>query len=279
MRNSGKELNAKINDITVYYKDVGPFDAPVVVFIHGFPLNKSMWVRQIEAMNDTYRVISYDIRGHGNSSIGTEEFSIDIFANDLLGFLDAMKIKKSVLCGLSMGGYIALNAVTNFQERFDGLILCDTNCLTDKPEVIEKRLQTIENIKKSGVEKYAEDSIDMLFASESLITKLDEIAQVKEMILNTPLQTLTQTLLALTKRKETTAKLKEISLPVLIIVGKEDKITPVADAQFMHANIEGSLLTILEHAGHLSNMENPDSFNQNLKNFVASIYSKDKLIG
>jgi 3-oxoadipate enol-lactonase len=273
LRNSGKELNVKINDIFVFYRDVGPIDAPVIVFIHGFPLNKSMWVSQIEAMKDSYRLISYDIRGHGNSSIGTEEFSIDRFADDLLSFLDAMKINKSVLCGLSMGGYIALNAVTNFKERFDGLVLCDTNCLADTQEAIEKRLQTIENIENSGIEKYADESIEMLFSGESLITKLDEIAEVKKMILNTPLQTLTQTLLALTKRKETAGKLKEISLPVLIIVGKEDVITPVTDAQYMNANIEGSILTILENAGHLSNMENSDSYNKRLKNFVSKIYT------
>ena len=126
--------------------------------------------------------------------------------------------------------------------------------------------------KKSGVEKYAEESIKNLFAPESLSTKKEEIAAVREMIVNTSKQSLYKTLQAFYKRKETCSKLHDINVPVLIVVGKEDKITPPEAAQMMHEKIEDSILYIIEHAGHLSNIENPFDFNNQLEEFFSTVY-------
>ena len=148
MRELGYNLKITVNDLTVSYNDDGQDGAPVIIFIHGFPFNKSMWDKQFNALKNNYRVIAYDVRGHGNSDAGTGDFSIELFVKDLLNFMDALKIDKTMLCGLSMGGYIALNAVENFPNRFDALILSDTNCIADIPEVKEKRMKTIASIKK-----------------------------------------------------------------------------------------------------------------------------------
>jgi len=261
-----------INNLLVSYTDEGQHGSPVIIFIHGFPFNKSMWKLQQEELKDNYRVITYDIRGHGNSDAGTGDFSIELFVKDLLNLMDALKIDKAILCGLSMGGYIALNAMEKYNERFDALILSDTQCIADTPEAKEKRIKAIEDIRKTGVEKYAEESIKNLFASESFTTRLKEIEDVREMIVKTSKQSLIRTLLALSVRKETCSKLTEIKMPVLILVGKEDKITPPAAAQFMFEKIKGSFLNIIEHAGHLSNLENPGEFNIQIKKFIASVY-------
>jgi len=261
-----------INNIEVSYSDEGPEGSPVIIFIHGFPFNKSMWDLQVESLKVNYRLIRYDIRGHGNSGAGNEDFSIDLFAGDLIGLMDALKVDRAILCGLSMGGYIALNAVSRYPERFDALVLCDTQCIADTPEAKAKRMKTIEIIKHSGVKTYAAESIKNLFAPESLLTKLKETADVKEMILKTSVQSLCNTLLALSVRKNTCHILPEIKIPVLILVGSEDKITPPAAAAFMHEQIKGSFLKIIGHAGHLSNLENPGEFNDHLKKFIASVY-------
>jgi 3-oxoadipate enol-lactonase len=261
-----------INNLLVSYTDEGQEGSSVIIFIHGFPFNKSMWNLQVEPLKDNYRLIMYDIRGHGNSDAGNEVFSIDLFANDLIGLMDALKIDKAILCGLSMGGYIALNAMGKYHERFDALILSDTQCIADTSEAKEKRMRAIESIKYTGVEKYAEESIKNFFSPESFLTKGKEIADVREMIVKTSEQSLCSTLLALSVRKETCHILPEIKVPVLIMVGNEDKITPPAAARFMHEKIEGSFLKIIDHAGHLSNLENPGEFNVQLKKFVASVY-------
>jgi 3-oxoadipate enol-lactonase len=272
MRNLGSNVKVVINDLSVCYNDEGKAGDPVIIFIHGFPFNKSMWDKQTEALKENYRVIAYDVRGHGNSDAGAENFSIELFANDLLNLMDALKIDKAILCGLSMGGYIALNAVENYPDRFDALILSDTTCTADTPEAKEKRMKTIENIKKDGVEKFAKESIKNLFASESFLTKKLEIAAVREMIVNTTEKSLCKTLRAFYERKNTCSKLHDINVPVLILVGIEDKITPPAAAQFMNEKIKESSLSIVEHAGHLSNIENPSEFNNQLEEFVSTIY-------
>jgi len=272
MRNTGKNITIVLNNLTVSYQDEGPENAPVIIFIHGFPFNKSMWNYQTEALKSSYRVIAYDVRGHGNSGIGNEDFAIELFVLDLIGLMDALKIDKAVLCGLSMGGYIALNAIANHSARFDALVLSDTNCIADSAETKEKRLKAIENIREFGVEEYAGESVISLFAPASGTTKPEEIAAAKEMIRNTSEQSLYNTLLALAARKETCTMLPDITVPVLIMVGEEDVITPPAAARLMQDKIKDCHLHIILQAGHLSNMENPYDFNDQLRKFVASVY-------
>ncbi len=260
-----------VNNLTVSYTDEGPVEAPVIIFIHGFPLNKSMWDSQIEALRDEYRVIAYDIRGYGDSDAGPEDFSMDLFASDLIAFMDKLEISKAMLCGLSMGGYIALNAAVNYPERIEALILCDTQCIADSSKAKKNRLLTIENIRKNGLEDYTHESIKNLFAAGSFQTKDSEIAVVMKMILNTPKQIIYNSLNALATRNETCSKLPELKIPVLILVGEEDKITPPEMAESMHKKINASQLNIIEHAGHLSNMENPFEFNYQIRKFISVV--------
>ena len=242
-----------------------------MIFIHGFPLNKEMWNGQVEELMENYRVIAYDIRGHGNSDAGDGNFSVEIFVNDLLSLMDALKIDKTTLCGFSMGGYIALNAIENYPGRFNALLLCDTNCTGDKPEAKEKRMKAIESIKEKGLELYAEESLKKLFAPISFSKHKEEIAIVKEMILKTSKQSLYKTLNALAERSETCSKLNQIKVPVLIMVGKEDEITPPEVSLSMHKKIKNSSIHIIDRAGHMSNMENPGQFNEHLMNFLKTI--------
>jgi pimeloyl-ACP methyl ester carboxylesterase len=230
-----------------------------------------MWNKQIESLIGSNRVIAYDIRGHGNSAAGTDDFSIELFVDDLLGLMDVLKIETAMLCGLSMGGYIALNAIQNFPKRFNALILCDTNCTADTPEAKENRMIAIDSIEKYGAEQYADGSIKNLFSPETFVTNKEKITAVKQMIMGTPGQSLCSTLLTLSRRKETCSKLVDIKVPVLIMVGKDDKITPPAAAQLMQKSIKDSILNIVEHAGHLSNIENPYEFNNYLMEFVSSV--------
>lgn len=273
MRYFEKNINLFLNNLKVCYTDDGPADGPVIIFIHGFPLNKSMWNKQLTAIKQSYRVIAYDVRGHGGSESGNSPtFSIESFAYDLVYFMDALKIDKASVCGLSMGGYIALNVMENYSHRFESLVLCDTSCFPDTAEAIEKRMKTVESIKEKGIMEYADNSLKILFSPESQATKVAEIAAVKEMILTTSVQSLSKTLQALCDRKETSSLLPRIQIPVLILVGEEDTITPPAIAMYMHENIKNSDLHVIKHAGHLSNLENSDDFNKQLKIFFASVY-------
>jgi pimeloyl-ACP methyl ester carboxylesterase len=274
MRRIGNNISITINNLLVSYNDHGPDDAPVIIFIHGFPLNKSMWEKQAEALKESYRVIAYDIRGHGNAEPGIDDFFIELFVLDLLRLMEKLRIEKSILCGLSLGGYIALNAVLKHPDRFDGLILNDTQCIADTPEIKENRCQAIIRIMKNGAEQYADEIIKNLFAPESFTKKKNVVATAREMIIGTTKHSLCNTLHALAERKETCTQLHEINIPVLIMVGKEDKITPVAAARQMHEKILNSKLEIIQQAGHLSNLEDPTAFNTHLVKFLELVGKK-----
>jgi pimeloyl-ACP methyl ester carboxylesterase len=275
MNYTENSLTITVKNLTVSYIDEGPTDSPTIIFIHGFPLNKLMWEKQIDMLKEDYRVIAFDIRGHGNTGAGSDNFSIELFVNDLLSLMDALMIDRTILCGFSMGGYIALNAIENYPERFNALLLCDTNCAADKPEAKEKRIKTIDLIKEKGLENYAGESLKKLFAPISFSKHTEEIAIVRDMIMKTSKQSLYKTLHALAERAETCTRLHNIKMPVLIMVGKEDEITPPDVAQMMHENIKGSIIHIIDHAGHLSNMENSGEFNNHLSRFLSSIKHQD----
>ena len=270
-----QKIKLKEKNAAVSYYDIGHDVAPVIIFIHGFPFNKSMWDLQLSTLKDKYRIIAYDVRGHGDSDAGDKQFSIDLFANDLIFIMDELKIAKATVCGLSMGGYIAINAAINHPERFEALILCDTTCTSDSPKILDKRMKSIESIKKYGVEKYADESVKNLFAVESFTSREAEIRVVRDMIINTSEKTICDTLTALANRKDTCGGLSAIKIPVMFMVGKYDEITPPDASRFMKDQINGSILNIIEHAGHISNVENSFEFNFHLKKFIASVYKKE----
>ncbi len=260
----------RIKDIEVAYTSAGPNDAETILFIHGFPLNKSMWTQQLEFFKRDFRVIAPDIRGHGQTNEGEKPYSIALFADDLIGFMDALQLEKVILCGLSMGGYISLNVVHRYPDRFSALILTDTSCKADTPEAREKRMQTIQDIEQNGLEKYADESLKRLFAPESLIYKTDETEAVRNMILSTKTTSISNTLRALASRDESCSKLSGIDIPALVITGQSDIITPPEMAELMHQHLSKSRIHILADAGHMSNMENPEGFNEQLWMFLTS---------
>lgn len=268
VRSQGNNLKIKVNDILVSYNDWGPADQPTIIFIHGFPFNKWMWSSQVESMRKNYRVISYDIRGYGDTEPGEQTFSMELFVSDLVGLIDALALQNVMLCGLSMGGYIALRAIEMHPERFDALVLSDTQCDADNEITKEKRLASIETIKEKGLEFYADETIKKLFAQESFENRKDEIKAIREMILTTSKQSLYRTLTALAMRKETCSRLSSIKIPVLVIVGEKDAITPPEKANYLHENIHRSVLHFVEHAGHVANMENAEAFNTSLRKFA-----------
>lgn len=264
-------LTIPSHDLTVSCIDEGPQEAQTVILIHGFPLNKTMWNAQITALKEDFRVVAYDIRGHGNSHSSDVGFSMGLFANDLIALMDTLKIDKAVVCGFSMGGYIALNAIEKYPERFNALLLCDTNCAADSAATKKNRMKAIESIKENGLAEYADESIKKLFALSSISKKSEEVAFVREMIIKTEKSSIYKSLHALADRKDTCNVLTKIRMPVLIMVGEEDEITPPDVAFSMQYKIIGAELHLIEHAGHMSNIENSAAFNKQLIKFAKSI--------
>ena len=271
------EKTIAVNEITINYTDSIAGSVPLI-FIHGFPFNLSIWNSQVNFLSEKHRVITYDIRGFGKTSNGFEEPSISLFAEDLIGFMDALKIDKAIVCGLSMGGYILLNAATRFPDRFLGLILADTQCISDTSEVKENRDLTILQILAGGVEDYAESFVNKVFCKNSLEHKKEVVEYIKDTIISTSTLSLTETLSALANRNEICSSLSKINIPTLVVCGKEDMLTTPAQSQFLHHSIKNSKLQLIEQAGHLTNLEQPEIFNKIIFNFITKGYKQQTLL-
>jgi 3-oxoadipate enol-lactonase len=268
LKSNDQQIN--VNGISISFEDVGKAQMPII-FIHGFPFDKSSWQPQMAFFQNTHRVIAYDIRGFGKSSAGKEKASMSLFADDLVKFMDALEIDKAIVCGLSMGGYILMNAVHRYPQRFEAIILSDTQCIADSEAGKTKREQTILEIGKSGLSPFAEGFVNAIFSQAALDNKNKWVAAIKNIIISTPVEIVTGTLSALGERTEKCSSLRAIDIPTLILCGSEDKVTPVAQSEHLHREIATSTLHIIEKAGHLSNLEQPDEFNAQILNFISQI--------
>jgi 3-oxoadipate enol-lactonase len=267
MAATGLNLQINVNNNLICYDDQGDSNIPLI-FIHGFPFDKTMWEQQRDYFKMAHRVIVYDIQGFGRSTCNLEESSMDIFADDLISLMDALEIKNSVVCGLSMGGFIALNAINRYPQRFSGLVLCDTQCIADTPETREKRMDTIRMIEKDGLQEYTKTFIPNIFHENTFTENKNLIRRIEAIIMSNNEKTIIKGLKALANRVETCSSLSAITVPTLIICGSDDKVTPVEQSEKMLESIPNATLKIIEEAGHLSNMEQPDEFNHHVENFL-----------
>lgn len=268
--NKGYDLTVPVNNFTLSYDDVGEGEIPII-FLHGYPFSKNMWQAQIEFLKPDYRLIACDIRGFGKSTDEKSALSVDLFGDDLVLFMDRLHIDKAIICGLSMGGFIALNAIEQFPARFKALILCDTQCIADTTEVKEKRHSIIKEIEVKGPAEFSEGFLKSVFHKDSLTNKPEVVEQLRSVVFaNTP-HIITEGLVALAGRAETCSGLGEINAPTLIICGRADEVTPLAQSESMHKDIRGSQLCIIENAGHVSNLEQPTEFNRHLATFLSTL--------
>lgn len=267
---ANSDLIEEVNSMSLSYNYAGEGDVPVL-FLHGFPFDKSMWKGQIDSLKESFCTIALDIRGFGKSTDEETHLGINLFTDDLIAFMDRRNIEKAIVCGLSMGGYIALNAVKRFPERFKALILADTQCINDSAEAKEKRMKTVEEIKQNGTDEFNENFIKSVFHPDSFQNKPEIVESLREVVLANSTRSITAGLVALAERSETCSSLSTIAIPTLIICGAQDKLTPLAQSQFMHENIKGSVLKVIECAGHVSNLEQPEEFNKHLHNFLVQI--------
>lgn len=274
----GYNLSIQINTITLFYDDVGEGGTPVI-FLHGFPFDRTMWKQQVDFLKSAHRVIAIDLRGFGKSTDEQSPLSIDLFTDDLIMFLHRMHIDKAIICGLSMGGYIALNAVKRFPDRFEALILCDTQCIADTPEAKDKRYASIDEINSKGVDAFNEKFIQGVFYEKSLETKKEVVQTLRDVVFSNSTHIMTAGLKALAERSETCSALHKITIPTLIICGKEDALAPLAQSEAMHVSIDGSVLRVIEEAGHVSNLEQPEAFNQHLAYFMNALNTIEVLTG
>lgn len=271
---TGTDLFIKVGDVKICYTDLGIGTTPII-FIHGFPFDKSTWQPQLDFLSTSYRVIAYDIRGYGQSEKGAHKASINLFATDLVAFMDALNIEKAIVCGLSMGGYILMNACKENPERFAAIILSDTQCIADSEETKAGRNKAITLIKAGGIVDFTEGFVKKIFTVDTIANNTELVNKITDVILLTSTDTITDSLAALAEREEMCTSLDKINVPAMILCGADDVVTPLEQARFLQRNISDANLYIISKAAHLSNLEQPSDFNNHLLRFVLGVTGKN----
>lgn len=252
--------------ITLFTK--GDPHNPPIIFIHGFPFDHLMWNNQVNALSSNYFCVLYDIRGLGTSKVNDGQFTIEMFTEDLFNIIKEFDIKKPVLCTLSMGGYIALRAAEINQDIFGALILCDTKSEADNNEGKLKRAKTIKSINDDGLEKFIKEFVPNCFAEES-IEKLGSVYdETLERCLKFSAIGVKGCLLAMAGRTDTTEFLSEIKIPVLLICGEKDTLTPPDVMKKMSDSIKGGKFHLIKGAGHITPLESPEIVNKIILEFL-----------
>lgn len=263
-------MRTEINGINIDYRDEGSGSA--VIFIHAFPLNQSMWDEQVDALKRSHRTITLDLRGFGRSDVPDGAVSMDHMASDLRALMTKIGIESAVIVGFSMGGYISLAFYRHYPEQVRALVLADTRASADNEEGRERRMRSAERAERDGAKAIADDMLPLLLAPATIEKSPESVARVRAMIESNSPKGIAAAQRAMAARADSTALIERMNVPVMVIVGSEDSLTKVDESKGMRDKIPGSRLSILEGAGHLSNIERPGEFNSALLDFLGSIH-------
>ena len=261
-------MRIKANDHHLSYQLTGPDEAETVCLSHSLACSGVMWDSQMPALSDRFRVLRYDIRGHGGSEATPGPYTLDMLGDDVIAMLDALDIERVHWVGLSMGGMIGQNLALRYPERLRSLLLCDTL------SVISQAAQSvwadrIETAARDGMGPLCEPTLGRWFTPAYLERDPPALASIRAQILNTPATGYIGCCEAI-RRLDYINRLKDIRLPTRVIVGAQDPATTPADARDIHARIEGSSLEVIDDAAHLANVEQPEAFNDAMIEFLDS---------
>ncbi len=261
-------MRVKTATITTNYELSGPKNAPAVMLSHSLGSNLRMWDPQTAAFEGRYRVLRYDIRGHGGSDAPEGAYTLAQLVADAAGLLDALAIEKVHFVGLSMGGMIAQGFALSHPERLSRLTLCDTSAFMppEAQPIIQDRIDTV---RKEGLAALVDSTLARWFTADYLRDKGPGVDLIRSIFLSSPPAGYIGCTEAI-RRLNYLEDLARIKRPALIMVGEEDPGTPVAASRAMHERIGGSKLVILPSASHLCNIEQAPLFNSTLAAFLES---------
>ncbi|MFO1007420.1 MAG: alpha/beta fold hydrolase [Planctomycetaceae bacterium] len=259
----------ELSDGSISYVDIGQ-GAPLL-FIHGFPLDHTMWRHQIDDLQADYRVLAVDLPGFGQSQAPRSDMSIAGFADCIAEFLDRIGMTKPItLCGLSMGGSIALQFALRHPQRLARLILCDCRAMVDAPEAQKMRLDLAERVLTEGPEFVAAAMPARLFAAKTIEQHPDIVQSIQAVIRSTASTSVAGGSRALAHREDVVSRLGEIRVPTLIIVGSEDVISTSGEMKAMAERIPLSRHVEIPGAGHMAPLEAPAQVNTEIRSWLAS---------
>lgn len=257
----------KNDDFTMVYQDSAA--GLTLLLLHGFPLSSAMWEPQIEGLGEIVRVIAPDLRGLGESDSAEPPYSLATLADDCAALLDALTIDDPVVvCGMSMGGYLAFEFYRRYPERVAALILTATRAGADSEIVKKGRDIAAADVHANGVAPLAGRMAQKLFAPAVHEEDPDLVTFVTEMMADSSINGVRGCLAAMRDRPDSTPDLAAIAVPTLVVHGDQDLIINSAEAEAMADTIPGAALALFEGVGHMVNLEAPEAFNDVVQTFL-----------
>lgn len=255
------------SDVSLFYEDKGV--GQTVVLLHGFCGSHSYWKYVMDGLTSYYRVIAIDLRGHGQSAISEESFTIDDMAEDVKLLLDSLEIERATIIGHSLGGYIALSFAERYDHLLEGIGLIHSTSYPDSEEGRKGRDKAMENIQQNGMEGFIDELVKKLFAPQNIHPFKGEVEFTKTIGYSTKIQGAIGALEAMKNRVDKTRFIKGYKKPLLLLAGQEDQIIP-PEKTFVS---EGDHVTqvLLENSGHMGMLEEPQAIIDVLKTFLTEM--------
>jgi 3-oxoadipate enol-lactonase len=258
--------SVKLADVSLNYRFDGAENAPVLVLSNSLGTDLHMWDDQVAAFAEHFRVLRYDTRGHGGSSVTPGPYSIEQLGQDVLGMLDAFGIERFAFCGLSMGGLIGQWLGIHAGERLQRLVLCNTGAKIGTDEVWNTRIDSVLTGREQTMRDMRDASIARWFTAEFAQANPAVAARITDMIASTSPDGYAANCAAV-RDADYRGQLAAVKAPTLIVCGAKDPVTTVEHGEFIQANIPGAELVAFE-AAHLSNVEAGDAFTQRVLTFL-----------
>jgi len=257
-------MQATVDGIRLAFTDEG--DGPPLVLVHGFPLSRACWQPQIDTFRSSHRCIAPDLRGFGESEASEGPVTMDRYADDIAGLIEALSTGPVVLAGHSMGGYVALAFARRHPELLRGLVLVATRAGQDAPEVAAGRRATAEAVRAHGIQGVVDAMTPKMLAPDN--SKKSLLKAVRGFMAPSSRDGVVGALLGMAERPDAIPQLAGITVPTFIVTGDEDAIIDPAESQLIEQAIEGAQLQVIPDAGHFVALEQAEAFNRELREWL-----------
>lgn len=242
-----------------------------IVLVHGFALDQRMWQYQIEEFSKSHTVIAVDVPGCGKSPL-SRNASIADLAEEIYSAIEPhINGQPAVYMGLSMGGYIGWEMLSRYRSAFRAAVMCDTRAAADMPTTVEGRRQMAKKALLEGATSVLAPMIPRLLSDETQASQPDLVELMQTMMFAVDSQTIHDHQIAMAQRRDFTAALSDFTLPVLLICGTEDILTPPKEMKRLAEKLPHAVYLEIEKAGHMAPLEQPIIVNKHIHEFLASM--------
>ncbi len=262
---------ATVAGVRIGYDESG--DGLPIICLHGFPHDRTLWAAQRAALAARARCLTPDLRGFGDSSTHGP-FTMDQYADDVVALLDALRLPQAVICGLSMGGYVAFALWRRYPSRVRALVLCDTRAEADSPEARGRREAQIALVRAQGTAALVEPMLTGMVGSETRARRPEVLTGLRTMMARQSAAGVIGALQALRDRPDSRPTLGTITVPVLVVVGDQDVLTPIADARRIAEGLPPAArvrLEVIAGAGHVPCLERPSATTHAIGDFLSTL--------